>query len=89
MKITEDFEKINEIKDLARRNMFGITPEDSDYIVENITDIFHAVYFVFDEWAKLKSALMILGSIPQNHPTEKSDVTDKYVGGNEKGGAEG
>ena len=31
MKITEDFEKINEIKDLARRNMFGITPEDSDY----------------------------------------------------------
>ncbi len=71
MKVTEDFERINEIKDLARRNMFEITPEDSDYIVENITDIFHAVYFVFDEWAKMKSALMILGSIPPDHPTEK------------------
>lgn len=55
--------KIHEIKELARRNIFSITPEDSDYIVENITDIFHAVYFVFDEWEKMKSALMILGSI--------------------------
>ena len=71
MKITEDFERINEIKELARRNMLGITPEDSDYIVENITDIFHAVYFVFDEWARIKSALMILESIPNAHPTGK------------------
>ena len=71
MKVTEDFERMNEIKELAKRNMFGITPEDSDYIVENITDIFHAVYFVFDEWAKLKSALMILGSTSPDHPTEK------------------
>ncbi len=63
MKITDDFEKIHEIKELARRNIFTITPEDNDYIVENITDIFHAVYFVFDEWEKMKSALMILGSI--------------------------
>lgn len=63
MRITEDFERIHEIKDLARRNMLGITPEDSDYIIENITDIFHALYFVFDEWEKMKSGLMILGSI--------------------------
>ena len=76
MKITEDFERINEIKELARRNMLGITPEDSDYIVENITDIFHAVYFVFDEWARIKSALMILESIPNAHPTEKGGVSD-------------
>ena len=64
MKITDDFEKIHKIKELAKRNIFDITPEDSDYIVENITDIFHAVYFVFDEWEKMKSALMILGGIP-------------------------
>lgn len=64
MKVTEDFEKVHKIKELAKRNMFDITPEDSDYIVENITDIFHAVYFVFDEWEKMKSALMVLGSIP-------------------------
>lgn len=65
MKVTDDFEKIHKIKELAKRNMFGITPEDCDYIVENIPDIFHAVYFVFDEWEKMKSALMILGSIPK------------------------
>ena len=76
MKITEDFERINEIKELARRNMLGITPEDSDYIVENITDIFHAVYFVFDEWARIKSALMILESIPNAHPTEKGGAQE-------------
>lgn len=72
MKVTEDFKKINNIKELARRNMFDITPEDSDYIVENITDIFHAVYFVIDEWEKMKSALMILGSIPTEKGGEQN-----------------
>lgn len=71
MKVTEDLERIHQIKDLVRRNCFGITPEDSDYIVENICDIFHTMYFIIDEWEQVMPLLRSLKKLLKDHPTEK------------------
>ncbi len=59
--VLEDFEKIEKVKDLARRNCLGVTPEYSDYIVKNIGKIFFTVYHVFNDYLKLRAALEIVG----------------------------
>lgn len=60
-KVLENFEKMEKVKDLARRNCLGVTPEDSDYIVKNIEKIFFTVYHVFGDYLKLRAALDIVG----------------------------
>ena len=60
-KVLENFEKMEKVKDLARRNCLGVTPEDVDYIVKNIEEIFFTVYHVFNDYLKLLSALNIVG----------------------------
>ena len=59
--ILEDFEGMNKVKDLARRNCLGIIPEDSDYIVKNMEKILFTVYHVFNDYIKLRVALEIVG----------------------------
>lgn len=58
--ILKDTERLKSIQELARRNCFGITSEDNDYIVENITEILFAVYFVFKDYLKLRQGIDIL-----------------------------
>lgn len=61
MRVTNNFEKIHEIKEFARRNMFGFrSEEDLDYIEEHLEEILHTVYFVFDEWERMKKPLLDL-----------------------------
>lgn len=60
-KVLENFEEMKKVKDLARRNCLGVTPEDSDYIVKNIEKIFFTVYHVFSDYLKLRAALDIVG----------------------------
>lgn len=71
MKVTQDLERIHQIKAIVRRNSFGITPEDSDYIVENICDIFHTMYFIIDEWEQVMPLLIQIKNLLKDHPTEK------------------
>ena len=59
--VLENFEKMEKVKDLARRNCFGVMPEDSDYIVKNIEKIFFTVYHVFNDYLKLRAELDIVG----------------------------
>ena len=72
MKVTEDLERIQQIKDLVRRNCFGITPEDSQYIVDNICDIFHTMYFIIDEWQQVMPLLIQLKNLLKDKPIEES-----------------
>ena len=72
MKVTEDLERIQQIKDLLRRNCFGITPEDSQYIVDNICDIFHTMYFIIDEWQQVMPLLIQLKNLLKDKPIEES-----------------
>ena len=58
--ILKDIDRLKEIQELARRNCFGITSEDNDYIIENITEILFAVYFVFKDYLKLRQGIDIL-----------------------------
>lgn len=60
-KVLENFEKIEKVKDLARRNCLGVTPEDVDCIIKNIEEIFFTVYHVFSDYLKLRAALDIVG----------------------------
>lgn len=59
--VLENFEEMEKVKDLARRNCLGVMPEDSDYIVKNIEKIFFTVYHVFNDYLKLRAALDIVG----------------------------
>ena len=72
MKVTEDLERIQQIKDLVRRNCFGITPEDSQYIVDNICDIFHTMYFIIDEWQQVMPLLIQFKNLLKDKSTEDS-----------------
>ena len=72
MKVTEDLERIQQIKDLIRRNCFGITPEDSQYIVDNICDIFHTMYFVIDEWQQVMPLFIQLKNLLKDKSIEES-----------------
>lgn len=59
--VLENFEGMEKVKDLARRNCLGVMPEDSDYIAKNIEKIFFTVYHVFSDYLKLRAALDIVG----------------------------
>ena len=56
------YKAICELKELCRRNMLGITPEDSNFIVERMPEIFHDVYFIIDEWQRIEATIRVLRS---------------------------
>ena len=83
--ILEDFEGMNKVKDLARRNCLGIIPEDSDYIVNNIEKILFTVYHVFNDYIKLRTALEIVGITTDElreeyHETELLQISQQLSG---------
>lgn len=83
--ILEDFEEMNKVKDLARRNCLGIIPEDSDYIVNNIEKILFTVYHVFNDYIKLRTALEIVGITTDElreeyHETELLQISQQLSG---------
>ncbi len=59
--VLENFEEIEKVKDIALRNCLGVTPEDSNYIVNNIEKILFTVYHVFNDYIKLRAALDTVG----------------------------
>lgn len=77
MKVTEDLERIQQIKDLVRRNCLGITPEDSQYIVDNICDIFHTMYFIIDEWQQVMPLLIQFKNLLKDNSMEECQQTAK------------
>lgn len=74
MKITEDLKRIQEIKDLVRRNSLGITSEDSQYIVDNICEIFYTMYFIIDEWQQVMPLLIQFKNLLKDEPREEGGV---------------